>query len=63
MHTNRAVAVATGESGMSADRKAAVWIGVLYIIGTVGMVLSVVVTNAVLSGSAYCPTKACTTTS
>ena len=38
---------------MSADRKAAVWIGVLYIIGTVGLVLSVVVTNAVLSGPAY----------
>ena len=38
---------------MSADRKAAIWIGVLYIIGTVGMVLSVVVTNAVLSGPAY----------
>ena len=38
---------------MSADRKAAVWIGVLYIIGTVGMVLSGVVTNAVLSGPAY----------
>jgi hypothetical protein len=38
---------------MSADRKAAAWIGVLYIIGTVGMVLSVVVTNAVLSGDAY----------
>jgi hypothetical protein len=38
---------------MSADRKAAARIGVLYIIGTVGMVLSVVVTNAVLSGDAY----------
>lgn len=38
---------------MSADRKAAVWIGVLYIVGTVGMVLSVVVTDAVLSGPAY----------
>ena len=38
---------------MSSDRKAAVWIGVLYIIGTVGMVLSVVVTDAVLSGPAY----------
>jgi hypothetical protein len=38
---------------MSADRKAAAWIGVLYIIGTVGMVLSVVVTGAVLSGPAY----------
>jgi hypothetical protein len=44
MNTNRS---------MSADRKAAVWIGVLYIIGTVGMVLGAVVTNAVLSGSAY----------
>ena len=38
---------------MSADRKAAAWIGVLYIIGTVGMVLSGVVTNAVVSGPAY----------
>jgi hypothetical protein len=38
---------------MSADRKAAVWIGVLYIIGTVGMVLSAVVANPVLSGPAY----------
>ena len=38
---------------MSADRKAAVWVGVLYIIGTVGMVLSAVVTSAVLTGSAY----------
>ena len=35
---------------MSADRKAAAWIGVVYIIGTVGMVLSVVVSNGVLSG-------------
>jgi hypothetical protein len=51
--TNRAVAAASGRPGLSADRKAAVWIGVLYIIGTVGMVLSVVVTNAVLSGPAY----------
>jgi hypothetical protein len=38
---------------MSADRKAAVWIGVLYIIGTVGMVLSLVVMDAVLTGPAY----------
>ena len=38
---------------MSADRKAAVWIGVLYIIGTVVLVLSAVVTDAVLSGRAY----------
>jgi len=53
MNTNRTSAAATGKPGMSADRKAAAWIGVLYIIGTVGMVLSVVVTNAVLSGPAY----------
>jgi len=51
--TSRTIAAAPGKPGMSADRKAAVWIGVLYIIGTVGMVLSVVVTNAVLSGPAY----------
>jgi hypothetical protein len=38
---------------MSADRKAAVWIGVLYIIGTVGMALSLVVTSGVLSGPDY----------
>jgi len=53
MNANRTGAAATGKPGMSADRKAAVWIGVLYIIGTVGMVLSGVVTNAVLSGPAY----------
>jgi hypothetical protein len=38
---------------MSGDRRAAVWIGVLYIIGTVVLVLSVVVTGGVLSGPAY----------
>ncbi|HEX7431194.1 MAG TPA: DUF4386 domain-containing protein [Candidatus Limnocylindrales bacterium] len=53
MNSNRTIAVATEKPGMSADRKAAAWIGVLYIIGTVGMVLSAVVTDAVLSGSAY----------
>ena len=53
MNTNRAAAVATHKARMSADRKAAIWIGVLYIIGTVGMVLSLVVTSAVLSGPAY----------
>jgi hypothetical protein len=53
MNANRTIAVATVKPGMSSDRKAAVWIGVLYIIGTFGMVLSVVVTNALLSGSAY----------
>ena len=53
MNTNRTSAAATGKPGMSADRKAAVWIGVLYIIGTAAMVLSVVVTSGVLAGSAY----------
>jgi hypothetical protein len=38
---------------MNADRKAAIWIGVLYIIGTVGLVLSAVVTASVLDGPAY----------
>ena len=40
---------------MTADRKAAVWIGVLYIIGTVVLILSGVVTGAVLDGPAYLP--------
>jgi hypothetical protein len=53
MNTNRTIAAATGKPGMSADRKAAVWIGVLYIIGTVALVLSAVVTGAVLTGPAY----------
>jgi len=38
---------------MTADRKAAIWIGVLYIIGTVALVLSLVVTSGVLAGPAY----------
>ena len=38
---------------MNADRKAAVWIGVLYIIGTVGLVLSLVVMGPLLTGPAY----------
>jgi hypothetical protein len=53
MNTNRTIAAATGKPGMSADRKAAVWIGVLYIIGTVALVLSLAVTGGVLAGSAY----------
>jgi hypothetical protein len=53
MNTSRTIAAAAGKPGVSADRKAAVWIGVLYIIGTVGLVLSVVVTGGVLAGSAY----------
>jgi len=53
MNTNRTIAVTPGKPGMSADRKAAVAIGVLYIIGTVVLVLSGVVTGAVLTGPAY----------
>ena len=53
MNTNRTIAVPSGQPGMSADRKAAVWIGSLYIIGTVALVLSLVVTDAVLTGPTY----------
>jgi hypothetical protein len=53
MNTSQGIAAAPGKHGMSADRKAAIWIGVLYIIGTVGMVLGAVVTNAILSDPAY----------
>jgi Domain of unknown function (DUF4386) len=53
MITNRTGAAATGKPGMSADRKAAVWIGVLYIIGTVAFVLSALVTGSVLTGPAF----------
>ena len=53
MKTNQGISVAPSDAGMSADRKAAVWIGVLYIIGTVALILSVVVTSAVLTGPAY----------
>jgi len=53
MNTNGTIAAAPGRPGMSADRKAAVWIGVLYIIGTVVLILSGVVTGGVLTGPAY----------
>jgi hypothetical protein len=53
VNSNRTIAVETKNPAMSADRKAAVWIGVLYIFGTVGMVLSVVVTGSILSGPDY----------
>ena len=53
MDTNRTTATAAGKPGMSADRKAAVWIGVLYIIGTVGLALSVVVTGGILTAPDY----------
>jgi hypothetical protein len=51
MNTNRTVAAAPGNPGMSADRKAAAWIGVLYIIGTVVLVLSLPVTGATLTAA------------
>jgi Domain of unknown function (DUF4386) len=53
MNANRTIVAAPGKPGMSADRKAAVWIGVLYIIGTVALALSAVVTSEVLTGPAY----------
>ena len=53
MNTKRGIAATTVRHGMSADRKAAIWIGVLYIIGTVALVLSLVVTDGVLAGPAY----------
>jgi Domain of unknown function (DUF4386) len=53
MDTNRTIAEAPGALGMTADRKAAVWIGVLYIIGTVALVLSLVVMGPLLTGPAY----------
>ena len=53
MHSNRPSAFATRKPGVSADRKAAAWIGVLYIIGTVALVLSWAVTGALLTGPAY----------
>jgi len=51
MNTNRTIAATPGKPGMSADRKAAVWIGVLYIIGTVVLVLSLPVTGATLTAA------------
>ncbi len=51
MNTNRTIAAAPGKPGLSADRKAAVWIGVLYIIGTVVLVLSLPVTGATLTAA------------
>jgi Domain of unknown function (DUF4386) len=53
VNANRISTAAPGRPGMGADRKAAIWIGVLYIIGTVGLVLSVVVTGGILTGPDY----------
>ena len=52
MNGNTATA-ATTRRPRSADRKAAIGIGVLYIIGTVALVLSAIVTGPVLTGPAY----------
>ncbi len=53
MNTNRTIAEIAPKPGMSADRKAAAWIGVLFIIGTVAGALSLIVTDPVLAGPAY----------
>lgn len=53
MNTNRVVAVATVEPGLGADRKAAIWIGLLYITGTVALVLSLVVMSGLLTDPTY----------
>lgn len=50
MNTKRGIAAITARNAMSADRKAAVWIGLLYIIGMVALVLSLVVMGALLTG-------------
>ena len=51
MFANRSNAAISRAPGMSADRKAAVWIGVLYIIGTVVLALSVPLTGATLTAA------------
>jgi hypothetical protein len=52
MNAKPSIAPAPATPGMTADRKAAIWIGVLYIIGTVALVLSAVVTGGILAGPA-----------
>ena len=53
MNTNRTTAAMTTKPPTSADRTAATRIGVLYIIGTVALVLSLIVTDGVLVGPAF----------
>ena len=53
MNANGTIAAKPREPGRSGDRRAAAWIGGLYIVGTVGMVIGSVVTSPILSGSAY----------
>jgi hypothetical protein len=53
MNANRTIAAGTGKPGMSADRKAAVAIGVLYLIGTVVLVLSLVVMGPLMTSPDY----------
>jgi Domain of unknown function (DUF4386) len=50
MPTNTMVKVAATPPRTRADRQAAIWIGVLFIIGTVALVLSLAVTDGVLTG-------------
>ena len=52
MSVNTLVSAGPTGPGRSADRRAAIWIGVLFIIGTVGLVLSLVVTDGILTGPA-----------
>jgi hypothetical protein len=51
MNTNRTIAAGTRKRGMSPDRRAAALIGVLYIIGTVVLVLSLPVIGAGLTAA------------
>ena len=52
MSVNTLVSAGPTGPGRSADRRAAIWIGVLFIIGTVALVLSLVVTDGILTGPA-----------
>ena len=53
MSTNRTLPAAPADPGRSADRNAARWIGVLFIIGTVALVLSLIVMDGLLTGPSY----------
>ena len=53
MSSNGTNTAALARPGPSRDRRAAVWIGVLYVIGTVALVLSLVVMGALLTGPDY----------
>jgi hypothetical protein len=53
VNTNQNLTTTRPAPGMSADRKAAVWIGVLYITGTVALILSLVVMGPLLAEPDY----------